>query len=114
MALLGPSWPGFCRRPMSANDRPRTSTLPRQSPDCDNTHVATTRKHVRLADSELAGLYEVVERRRDGSLVLRPEQERLSDVLLETEGDVFQDEEFISHLERVAATEDDLPADERD
>jgi hypothetical protein len=75
--------------------------------------VATSRRHVRLADPELAGLYELVERRADGSLVLRPEADRLSDVLRETEGAVFTDEEFISHLERVAATEDDLPADDR-
>ena len=81
-------------------------------PRCDNVVVATARKHIRLADPELAGLYEVVERRPDGSLVLRPERERLSDVLEETEGAVFADEEFISHLERVAATEDDLPHDD--
>ncbi len=74
--------------------------------------MATARKHVRLSDPELAGLYEVVERRPDGSLVLRPEQERLSDVLRETEGTVFKDEEFVAHLERVAAAEDDLPPDE--
>lgn len=76
--------------------------------------VAAARKHVRLSDPELAGLYEVVERRPDGSLVLRPERELLSDVLHETEGAVFKDEEFISHLERVAATADDLPADDRE
>jgi hypothetical protein len=71
--------------------------------------MATSSKYVRLTDPELAGRYEVVERRADGSLVLRPEQERLSEVLRETEGTVFQDEELIAHLERVAATEDDLP-----
>jgi hypothetical protein len=70
--------------------------------------IATSSKHVRLTGPELAGLYEVVERRADGSLALRPEQERLSDVLRETDGKVFQDEEFIAHLERVAETEDDL------
>jgi hypothetical protein len=32
-------------------------------------------------------------------------------VLRETEGTVFNDDEFIGHLERVAATEDDLPAE---
>jgi len=32
-----------------------------------------------------------------------------SRVLRETEGTVFHDEEFIAHLERVAASEDDLP-----
>jgi hypothetical protein len=71
--------------------------------------MATSSKHVRITEPELAGLYEVVERRADGSLVLRPEQERLSDVLRETDGKVFQDEEFIAHLKRVAETEDDLP-----
>jgi hypothetical protein len=62
-----------------------------------------------LSDPELAGLYEVVERRPDGSVVLRPERERLSDVLRDTDGAVIKDEEFIAHLERVAAAEDDLP-----
>ncbi len=38
-------------------------------------------------------------------------QADLSDVLRETEGQVFRDEEFAAHLERVAASEDDLPAD---
>jgi hypothetical protein len=74
--------------------------------------MATARKHVRLSDPELAGLYEVVEQRPDGSLVLRPERELLSDVLRETDGSVFRDDEFIAHLERVAAAEDDLPPDE--
>jgi hypothetical protein len=73
--------------------------------------VATAPKHITLSDPELAGVYEVVERRPDGSLVLRPDAERLSDVLRETDGAVFNDDEFIAHLERVAATEDDLPAD---
>jgi hypothetical protein len=73
--------------------------------------MATAPKHVRLSDPELAGVYEVVERRPDGSLLLRPESERLSEVLHETEGMVFKDEEFVAHLERVAAAEDDL-ADE--
>ena len=36
------------------------------------------------------------------------ERERLSTVLAETNGAVFRDEEFITHLERVADTEDDL------
>jgi len=53
-----------------------------------------------------------VERREDGSLLLRPEPERLSDVIRDSEGVVFKDEEFIAHLERVAATEDDLPAED--
>jgi hypothetical protein len=73
--------------------------------------MATAPKHVRLSDPGLAGVYEVVERRPDGSLLLRPETERLSDVLRETEGVVFKDEELITHLERVAAADDDLPPD---
>jgi hypothetical protein len=43
--------------------------------------------------------------------VLRPEHERLSDILRATEGQVFRDEEFAAHLQRVAGSEDDLPAD---
>jgi hypothetical protein len=74
--------------------------------------MATSSKHVRVTESELAGRYEVVEQRADGSLVLRPELERLSEVVRETDGAVFQDEEFIAHLERVAATDDDLPDDD--
>jgi hypothetical protein len=73
--------------------------------------VARAPKHIRLSDPELAGVYEVVERRPDGSLLLRPDVERLSDVLRETDGAVFNDDEFIAHLERVAATADDLPVD---
>jgi hypothetical protein len=61
--------------------------------------VTDARKQVRLSDPELPGLYEVVERRSDRSLLLRLEPEHLSDVL----------REFIAHLERVAAAEDDLP-----
>jgi hypothetical protein len=52
-----------------------------------------------------------VERREDGSLLLRPEPERLSDVIRETDGVVYKDEEFIGHLQRLAATDDDLPHD---
>ncbi len=44
--------------------------------------------------------------------MLRPEHERLSDVLRETEGQIFRDEEFAAHLQRVAATEDNLPRDQ--
>ena len=73
--------------------------------------MAASPKRVTLSDPDLAGSYELVERRPDGSLLLRPERERLSDVLRETEGQVFQDEEFAAHLQRVAASEDDLPAD---
>jgi len=35
-------------------------------------------------------------------------------VIAETDGQVFRDEEFIAHLERVAAAEDDLPPDENE
>jgi hypothetical protein len=31
-------------------------------------------------------------------------------VIRETEGAVFKEEEFIAHLQRLAATEDDLPS----
>ena len=66
---------------------------------------------ITLREPGVAGSYELVERRGDGSLLLRPERERLSDVVRETEGEVFLDEEFAAHLERVAASADDLPAD---
>lgn len=71
--------------------------------------MAASSRHFRLTERALAGRYEVVQRRADGSLVLRPEHERLSELLRETYGKVFQDKEFIVHLERVAATQDDLP-----
>jgi hypothetical protein len=73
--------------------------------------MASVPKRITLREPGVAGSYEVVERRADGSLLLRPEHERLSDVIRETEGQVFHDEEFTAHLERVAAAEDDLPAD---
>ena len=38
-----------------------------------------------------------------------PTPQRLSDVIRETEGVVFKDEEFIAHLQQIRATEDDLP-----
>jgi hypothetical protein len=66
---------------------------------------------ITLREPGVAGSYQLVERRGDGSLLLRPEHERLSDVLRETAGQIFRDEEFASHLERVAASEDNLPAD---
>jgi hypothetical protein len=71
--------------------------------------MAAAPKRVTISEPGLAGSYAVVERWADGSLLLRPEQEKLSTVLQETEGAVFRDEEFITHLQRVAATEDDLP-----
>ncbi|MDA8069111.1 MAG: hypothetical protein M0T77_10950 [Actinomycetota bacterium] len=71
--------------------------------------MAVQPTHVKISEPGLAGSYEVVERHADGSLLLRPETELLSDVLRETEGSVFRDDEFIAHLQRVAASEDDLP-----
>lgn len=73
--------------------------------------MASAPKRITLRESGVAGSYEFVEQRGDGSLLLRPERERLSDVVRETEGQVFRDEEFAMHLERVAASEDDLPAE---
>lgn len=67
-------------------------------------------KRVTLSEPGFSGSYEVVERRRDGTLVLRPRPERLSEIERETAGRVFRDEEFAAHLERVARLEDDLPA----
>lgn len=78
---------------------------------CNNGAVATEPKRIVLSEAGIAGSYELVEQRVDGSLLLRPTPERLSDVLDETEGQIFHDEEFAAHLQRVAATEDDLPAD---
>ncbi len=72
---------------------------------------AATPKRITLSEPGVAGSYELVERRDDGSLVLRPATERLSAVVAETDGAVFRDDEFIAHLERIAATEDDLPPD---
>lgn len=68
---------------------------------------------VTLTEPEVAGSYVVTERRPNGALVLEPERERLSAVIAETERTVFRDEEFLEHLERVAASDDDLPPDER-
>ncbi len=73
--------------------------------------MATVPKRIRLSEPGIAGSYEIVERRADGSLVLKPDHERLSEVMRDTEGVVFRDDEFAAHLVRVAATEDDLPPD---
>ncbi len=75
-------------------------------------HVKENAVKVTLTEPGIAGSYVVAERRPNGALVLMPERERLSDLTAETEGQVFQDEEFIAHLERVARAEDDLPSDE--
>lgn len=69
-------------------------------------------KTVMLTDAEFKGSYRVLERRDDGTLVLQPHREKLSQVVAETDGQVFRDEEFIAHLERLEAAEDDLPADQ--
>jgi hypothetical protein len=42
---------------------------------------------------------------------IQPKRERLSAVIAETEGKIFRGDELIAHLERIAATEDDLPGD---
>ncbi len=70
--------------------------------------MATAAKRITLSEPGIAGSYEVIERRDDGSLVLRPVPERLSDVLRDTKHAVFHDDEFIAHLKRVAASDDDL------
>lgn len=63
---------------------------------------------VTVKGPELSGEYVVAEQRDDGTLVLEPQRERLSRVVAETDGEVFRDEEFIAHLERLEAAEDDL------
>jgi hypothetical protein len=76
-----------------------------------NPEVMKMPETVKLTEPGVEGSYVVEERRADGTLVLRPERERLSEVAAETEGQVFDGAEFIEHLERVARAEDDLPAD---
>jgi len=71
-------------------------------------------KTVTLTDPEFEGSYRVLERRPDGTLVLQPEREKLSQVVAETDDQVFRDEEFIAHLERLEAAEDDLPPAQRE
>ncbi len=65
---------------------------------------------VTLTEPGIAGSYVIEERREDGRIVLRREPELLSDVIRETKGQVFHDEEYVAHLERVVATKDDLPS----
>jgi hypothetical protein len=76
--------------------------------------MTETPTKVTVAGPEVSGSYVVAEQRDDGTLVLEPARERLSDVIAETDGQVFRDEEFIAYLERVAAAEDDLPPDENE
>ena len=71
--------------------------------------MAASRTRITITEPGIAGSYELVERREDGSLLLRPERERLSDVIRDSEGAVFKDEEFIAHLQRLRVAEDDLP-----
>jgi hypothetical protein len=70
-------------------------------------------KTVTLTEPEFKGSYRVLERRDDGTLVLQPEREKLSQVAAETDGEVFRDEEFIAHLERLEAAEDDLSPEQQ-
>lgn len=69
-------------------------------------------RSVTLTEPDFEGSYWVLERREDGTLVLQPQRERLSQVAAETDGEVFRDEEFLAHLARVEAAQDDLPADQ--
>ncbi len=69
---------------------------------------------VTVIERDFEGSYRVLERRPDGTLVLQPEREQLSWVVAETDGQVFHDEEFITHLERLEAAEDDLAPDQRE
>jgi len=71
--------------------------------------MASRSKRITLSEPGIAGSYELVERRADGTLLLRPERELLSHVIRDSDGHVFRDEEFVAHLERVAAAADDLP-----
>lgn len=80
----------------------------------DDMEEAGSMKTVTVIEPDFEGSYRVLERRPDGTLVLQPEREQLSRVVAETDGQVFRDEEFITHLERLEAAEDDLPPDERE
>jgi hypothetical protein len=77
---------------------------------CDNWAMASAPLKITLREPGVAGSYELVERWGDGSLLLRPEHERLSDVLCETEGRVFRDDDFAAHLERVARARTTFPS----
>lgn len=74
--------------------------------------MASLPKRIMVHDPEFEGSYELVECRSDGSLVLRPVREKLSDVLHETADAIFLGAEFTTHLQRVAASEDDLSRDQ--
>jgi len=68
--------------------------------------------NVTLTEPGIAASYVVPERQADGALVLTPERERLSELIAETDGQVFEDDEFVVHVELVGRAEDDLPRDE--
>ncbi len=110
-------WVFSLTRGMTTGSGPHPAAPPlrqgweRLAQPCQNGDMAANPKRITLSEPGLAGSYELVERRDDGSLVLRPATERLSAVVAETDGAVFRDEELIAHLERIAATEDDLPPD---
>ena len=76
---------------------------------CANVGMVAARTRITITQPGIAGSYELVERREDGSLLLRPERERLSDVIRDSEGVVFKDETFVAHVQRLRAAEDDLP-----
>jgi hypothetical protein len=46
-------------------------------------------------------------------MALQHDNGKLSQVVAETDGQVFRDEAFIAHLERLEAADDDLPADQQ-
>lgn len=60
----------------------------------------------------LSGDDVVTEQRGHGTLVLEPARERLSQMVSETNVQVFRDEEIIARLERLEAAEDGLPPGE--
>ena len=95
-----------------AAEASRVVTFPsRPALGCENLRMAAEHTRITITEPGIAGSYELVERREDGSLLLRPERERLSDVIRESEGVVFKDEEFIAHLQRIRDADDDLPDD---
>jgi hypothetical protein len=48
--------------------------------------MAKQQTRITISEPGLSGSYELVERWADGSLLLRPERERLSDVMQKTDG----------------------------
>jgi hypothetical protein len=70
--------------------------------------VTEANVRVTLTEPGVAGSYIVAKKRPGGALLLKPEREKLSAVIAETDGKIFRDEEFIERLERISETEDDL------